>query len=106
MGFKPTKAENDTWIKQVGDGYDYIVRYIDDLGINVLVFLTKILGFWTVFTKIVFTSFYMFFYSTTMYYSYFFLITYFLATIFWQQPRLRIYFNGNQYMFRRNPHFR
>ena len=28
-----TKAENDIWVKQVDDGYEYIVRYVDDLGI-------------------------------------------------------------------------
>ena len=28
-----TKAENDIWVKRVDNGYEYIVRYVDDLGI-------------------------------------------------------------------------
>ena len=33
MGFSSSKAENDIWVKRVEDHYDYIVRYVDDLGI-------------------------------------------------------------------------
>ena len=33
MGFSSLKAENDIWIKRTEDRYEYIVRYVDDLGI-------------------------------------------------------------------------
>ena len=31
MGFKPSKAEDDIWMRQNGDVYDYIATYVDDL---------------------------------------------------------------------------
>ena len=31
MGFSTTKAENDIWIKQNGNHYEYIASYVDDL---------------------------------------------------------------------------
>ena len=31
MGFFPSKADNDVWMKQQDDHYDYIVVYVDDL---------------------------------------------------------------------------
>src|SRR5687767_3839601 len=34
MGYKPSKADYDLWMKPVGDHYDYIARYVD----NVIVF--------------------------------------------------------------------
>src|SRR5687767_1105052 len=35
MGYKPSKAEYDLWMKQIGDHYEYIACYVDD----VIVFL-------------------------------------------------------------------
>ena len=34
LGFKGSMAENDIWMRRVGNHYDYIVRYVDDLGIT------------------------------------------------------------------------
>jgi Reverse transcriptase (RNA-dependent DNA polymerase) len=31
LGFTPTKAEEDIWIKDMGDHYDYIAVYVDDM---------------------------------------------------------------------------
>ena len=31
MGFKPTRAEDDIWIRDAGDCYEYITVYVDDL---------------------------------------------------------------------------
>ena len=31
MGFKPTKAEEDIWMRDAGDHYEYIAVYVDDL---------------------------------------------------------------------------
>ena len=31
MGFKPTRAEDDIWIRDAGDCYEYIAVYVDDL---------------------------------------------------------------------------
>ena len=33
MGFKPSKAEDDIWMKDMGSHYEYIARYVDDLAI-------------------------------------------------------------------------
>lgn len=33
MGFVPSKAENDIWIRRVGNVYEYIATYVDDLAI-------------------------------------------------------------------------
>ena len=33
LGFQANLAEDDIWIKRVGNHYEYIVRYVDDLGI-------------------------------------------------------------------------
>ena len=33
LGFKPTRTENDIWIRDCGDHYEYITRYVDDLTI-------------------------------------------------------------------------
>ena len=33
MGFNPSRAENDIWMRQVGDVYEYIAIYVDDLAI-------------------------------------------------------------------------
>jgi len=33
MGFVPSKAERDIWMRDKGDHYEYIVVYVDDLGI-------------------------------------------------------------------------
>ena len=33
MGFFPSKAENDIWMRDRGDHYEYIARYVDDLAI-------------------------------------------------------------------------
>ena len=33
MGFFPSKAEKDIWMRDKGDHYEYIVVYVDDLGI-------------------------------------------------------------------------
>ena len=31
MGFKPSKADYDLWMKPMGDHYEYIARYVDDV---------------------------------------------------------------------------
>ena len=31
MGYQPSKADPDLWIRDMGDHYDYIARYVDDL---------------------------------------------------------------------------
>src|SRR5688500_18364215 len=31
MGYKPSKADYDLWIKPVGDHYEYIARYVEDV---------------------------------------------------------------------------
>ena len=31
MGFYPSKAEDDIWMRDMGDHYEYITRYVDDL---------------------------------------------------------------------------
>ena len=33
MGFTPSRAENDIWMQPVGDVYEYIATYVDDLAI-------------------------------------------------------------------------
>ena len=33
MGFKPSKAEDDIWMKDMESHYEYIARYVDDLAI-------------------------------------------------------------------------
>jgi Reverse transcriptase (RNA-dependent DNA polymerase) len=33
MGFTPSKADNDIWMRRVGDLYEYVVVYVDDIGI-------------------------------------------------------------------------
>jgi Reverse transcriptase (RNA-dependent DNA polymerase) len=33
MGFTPSKADNDIWMRRVSDLYEYVVVYVDDLGI-------------------------------------------------------------------------
>jgi Reverse transcriptase (RNA-dependent DNA polymerase) len=33
MGFKPSKADRDIWMRRVGDHYKYIVVYVYNLGI-------------------------------------------------------------------------
>jgi hypothetical protein len=33
MGFKPSKAEEDIWMRDMGDHYEYIACYVDDLAI-------------------------------------------------------------------------
>ena len=33
MGFFPSKAEDDIWMRDMGDHYEYITRYVDDLTI-------------------------------------------------------------------------
>jgi hypothetical protein len=33
MGFKQSKADRDIWMRRVGDHYEYVVVYVDDLGI-------------------------------------------------------------------------
>ena len=33
MGFKGSRAENDIWMRRIGNHYKYIVRYVDNLGI-------------------------------------------------------------------------
>ena len=33
MGFHPSQAEYNFWMKQVGDVYEYTARYFDDLAI-------------------------------------------------------------------------
>jgi len=34
MGFFPSKAENDIWMRKKDDHYEYIARYVDDLAIS------------------------------------------------------------------------
>ena len=31
LGYQPSKADPDLWIKKVGDHYEYIARYDDDV---------------------------------------------------------------------------
>ena len=31
MGFKPSKADADIWMRKQGDHYEYIAVYVDDL---------------------------------------------------------------------------
>ena len=31
MGFTPSKAEGDIWMREMGDHYEYIGVYVDDL---------------------------------------------------------------------------
>ena len=31
MGFSPSKAEDDIWMRHIDDHYEYIVQYVDDL---------------------------------------------------------------------------
>ena len=31
MGYKPSKADYDLWMKPLGDDYEYIARYVDDV---------------------------------------------------------------------------
>ena len=31
MGFRPSKADPDLWIKRIDDHYEYIARYVDDV---------------------------------------------------------------------------
>ena len=31
MGFKPSKADQDLWYRKMGDHYDYIATYVDDI---------------------------------------------------------------------------
>ena len=31
MGFKPSKADADLWLRDMGDHYEYIGTYVDDL---------------------------------------------------------------------------
>jgi Reverse transcriptase (RNA-dependent DNA polymerase) len=33
MGFKPSRAEEDIWMRAMGDHYEYIAVYVDDLAI-------------------------------------------------------------------------
>ena len=33
MGFWPSKAEDDTWMRDMGNHYKYLTRYVDDLAI-------------------------------------------------------------------------
>ena len=33
MGFKPSKAEEDIWMRDMGDHYEYVACYVDDLAI-------------------------------------------------------------------------
>ena len=33
MGFKPSKAEEDIWMRDMGDHYEYLACYVDDLAI-------------------------------------------------------------------------
>jgi hypothetical protein len=33
MGFRPSKAEEDIWMRDMGDHYEYIASYVDDLAI-------------------------------------------------------------------------
>jgi hypothetical protein len=31
MGYRPTKSDTDFWIKDCGEHYEYIAKYVDDL---------------------------------------------------------------------------
>ena len=33
MGFFISRSENDIWMRDMGDHYEYLVRYVDDLAI-------------------------------------------------------------------------
>ena len=33
MGFNPSKADSDVWMRKVGDAYEYVAVYVDDLAI-------------------------------------------------------------------------
>jgi hypothetical protein len=33
MGFRPSKAEEDIWMRDMGDHYEYLALYVDDLAI-------------------------------------------------------------------------
>jgi hypothetical protein len=33
MGFTPSRAEEDIWMRDMGDHYEYIAVYVDDLAI-------------------------------------------------------------------------
>jgi hypothetical protein len=33
MGLRPSKAEEDIWMLDMGDHYEYLVSYVDDLAI-------------------------------------------------------------------------
>lgn len=33
MGFQPSKAEDDIWMKDMGDHHEYLARYVDDIAI-------------------------------------------------------------------------
>ena len=33
MGFFPSKTQDNIWIRDAGDHYEYIARYVDDLAI-------------------------------------------------------------------------
>jgi len=51
MGFTPSKAESDIWMRAQGDHYEYIAVYVDDLAIaskdpgKIIDFLTKVKAF-------------------------------------------------------------
>lgn len=34
MGIKPSKAEEDIWMMQLGEVFEYLARYVDDLAID------------------------------------------------------------------------
>jgi hypothetical protein len=36
MGFVPSKADSDVWMRKDGDVYEYIAVYVDDLAIAFL----------------------------------------------------------------------
>jgi len=44
MGFHPSKGEDDLWMKHVGNVYEYIARYVNDLAIP----LKKLLQYWKI----------------------------------------------------------
>ena len=31
MGYKPSKADPNSWFKEVGDHYEYVARFVDDV---------------------------------------------------------------------------
>jgi uncharacterized protein related to proFAR isomerase len=31
MGYRPSKTDPDLWMKKVGDHYEYIARFVDDV---------------------------------------------------------------------------